>query len=258
MPTRLGMPLAGRSTRRFERADPTRPSEECRPSPTLVDVITPRKEPAHERLEEPPRPADPPPEHDGAPVLRRTIVAGAAWTIPVVAGAAAAPLAAASDPQPVQTVDLDITYAQMGSIGGTVAYAGPTGEPGWGQNSGLTLHLQVTNNGPGTATQFTIDTYFDPSSYANGSASNNRVPGGFTIASVFPSGGFAVVRMVWNGSLAPGQSVDTYLDWSTPGWIGGERRITTLASYLIQAEPGDTNGGNNAQQSTPYYWLKQL
>lgn len=48
---------------------------------------------------------------DSGKVQRRTIVQGAAWTIPVIAGAAAAPLAAASNPQPCTNSRLEVVDA---------------------------------------------------------------------------------------------------------------------------------------------------
>ncbi|OOB89640.1 hypothetical protein [Rathayibacter sp. VKM Ac-2630] len=188
---------------------------------------------------------------------RRTVVAGAAWTIPVVATAIGAPLAAASTTAP-QTSDIAITYLAASSNNGAVAYFGPDGAPGWGQNTGMILDLRLGNFGPGTATSASVDVFFYSPTYANGSASIVAGDGWTISAPENGVGGFAVVHLTYVGSLAPGGEARVILGYGTPAFIPSETKITNLTAYLVAADPADPNANNNSNTASPHYWVRQF
>lgn len=191
-------------------------------------------------------------------VQRRTIVAGAAWTIPVIAAATAAPLAAASAAGP----DLVITnFTNAPQAGYAPVFSTPDGGPGYYQYTPLFTRVDVTNGSGSAATGFTLNVQIPAQSYLNGTASvNSASTPGWTIAQVYPDGGGnAIVQLVWTGSLPAGETARLFLNYqvnenpSTAGWV-----LIGLVTGLGGVTPAETNTGNNTAAGYPNYWVRTI
>lgn len=125
-------------------------------------------------------------------ITRRTIVAGAAWSVPVVAMAAAAPLAAASTSQ----YDLIISGFQAApASGGNVT-------PSQAFNTVGT----ITNIGTGPVTGLVLQMTF-PYQVAD----NFTTPSGWVLTSKTETTGTPkrwVLMFTYSGTLAAGESID--------------------------------------------------
>ncbi len=185
---------------------------------------------------------------------RRTVVKGAAWSIPVIAAAVAAPLATASTVPAVQP-DLAITWLQTGPTNGVVQYWAANGEPGYHAGKQLTYHIQVTNKGDAAATMFVVELQLHAASYQNGSG-GIASGSGWEITGVRPSPNTTVtLTLTWTGALEPGQSVDGFVQLRVSNDVpAGETHVTPIAAIVSVAE-GDSNSSNNSQVGTPSYWV---
>lgn len=84
-------------------------------------------------------------------VGRRTIIAGAAWAIPVVVAVTATPATAATETK--KKVDIQITSVQWNAQGGTSQVPA---DATFGADNGLFVDATVRNNGPDTTTGFSV------------------------------------------------------------------------------------------------------
>ncbi|MCJ1695501.1 hypothetical protein C1I63_08750 [Rathayibacter caricis DSM 15933] len=176
---------------------------------------------------------------------RRTVVAGAAWTVPVVATAIGAPLAAASDTTPpVDTSNFDryIVWANtnVGAVGG-------------GQTP--IVDALIRTAGPTAGTQsyavVRIPAQYLDIGYVN---ANFLTPGhtnGWNYVTSYIDGGYAVYQFSNPTVPVPADS-DSVFRWtyrlaSNPGLVGTSYTVDVLS----QVSPGDRNPGNNVWVASP-------
>lgn len=190
-------------------------------------------------------------------VTRRTLVHGAAWSVPVVAVAVATPAAAASTEQ---QPDLDITYFETGPQDGNGSqWPSDNGEPGYYQNKPLVYHLEIMNHGPGgPATQFTVDVQTHNVSYKNGTlqiAGNNADD--WEIVSIKPTPNSTnTFTLRWTGVLEPGATVPLWLHFATGETPPSSPVHVVPLAAITNVLEGDRYTDNNSQQGTPSYWVK--
>ena len=178
-------------------------------------------------------------------VHRRTVVAGAAWTIPVVATAIGAPLAAASNTTPpVDTSNFDryIVWANtnVSAVGGgqtpivdaLVRTEGPTA----GSTSSVAVRIPAQ--------------YLDIG-YVN---ANFLTPGhtnGWNYVTSYMDGGYAVYQFTHPTSPVPANS-DNVFRWTyrlaSAPWLVGTSYTVDVTSLV---SPGDRNPGNNVWVASP-------
>ena len=170
-------------------------------------------------------------------VQRRTLIASALWTAPVILVGAAAPAEAASTSiQPAQ-----LAFNSLNTTG--TAYDG-TGKP-----TGLQTQVQVQNvyyaSAPSvsaTVQKVTVLVRF-PTSQA-GTAGATAVSGtGWTYVGTSTSGGNRVLTFTWTGSIAPGEQT-SLLQFSTAlrSTSAGQRTLTATASATNAT---DANGSTS-------------
>lgn len=90
---------------------------------------------------------------DNPVIMRRTVVKGAAWSVPVLAAAVAAPLAAASTPPCIPTEDAPLYNAELTVTAQTDPYpnVNPTGTPHY--DVPLNTHVNATNTYTNTGSE---------------------------------------------------------------------------------------------------------
>lgn len=190
-------------------------------------------------------------------VARRTLVQGAAWSVPVIAVAVATPAAAASTEQ---QPDLDITYFETGPQDGNGSqWPSDNGEPGYYQNKPLVYHLEIMNHGPGgSATQFTVDVQTHNVSYKNGTLhviGNNADD--WEIVSIKPTpNNTNTFTLRWTGVLEPGATVPLWLNFSTAENPPSDPVHVVPLAAITSVLEGDRYTDNNSQQGTLSYWVK--
>lgn len=186
--------------------------------------------------------------------LRRTIVQGAAWTIPVIAGAMAAPMAAASTEPTCPTVAPSSEWtAQIPYGGNTLEAGGNTGAYQDGANSAF--QSQRDSSAPyGTAVRFTTSvdlvagetysfTFLIRANYANGGGTTPTTRQRWR----FQVGG----QTLYYGSTRT--DPDYALIPVNSGWASVTETFTattsgpTLLEYLFEldARPYSNNAGND-------------
>lgn len=188
-------------------------------------------------------------------ISRRTVVQGAAWSLPVIAVAVATPLAAASTAQS----DLDISYFETAPQEGASQWDTGTVEPGYFENKPMTSHIEVLSHAPGGTVQtFTMDVQMHASSYKNDTLEIVAPSdAGWSIAGIEPTANTTVTfHLVWVGTLDPGQSVPLWLHYATAGNPPVDpTRIVQIAA-ITSVPGGDRFPDNNSQTGTPSYWVK--
>jgi hypothetical protein len=164
----------------------------------------------------------------GAPsrVSRRTLVKGAAWSVPVIAAAAAAPLASASVAQ------FDLVYV-----------SGPTEnttQVARGQTPWADLIFQSAGPSPAPSVQITVSV---PSVNNNPTATlqlpNNGASAGWTLSNTFAQGG----RDYYTFIMAP-VPVGQY-DFRWAHVVGGPVNTSYAFQFNLEVTGGETNTGNN-------------
>lgn len=170
---------------------------------------------------------------------RRTVVAGAAWTVPVVATAIGAPLAAASgETPPVDTSNFDQYLSYLAS---NVNVVGPDNAP-------LTDGT-VYNAGP-TAAPGAYVVVRVPAAYVNIPATNanwinTTYNGGWTLTSTYGDGPYAVWAFkapIDTMAAGTAQTLRFYFHTSNRPDLTA---TSFTVDYLVQTLPGESNPGNN-------------
>lgn len=159
-------------------------------------------------------------------ISRRTIVKGAAWSVPVIAAAAAAPLATAS------VARFDLVYV-----------SGPTAnttQVARGQTPWADLIFQSAGPSPAPSVQITVSV---PSANNNPAATlalpNSGATAGWTLANTFAQGG----RDYYTFLMAP-VPVGQY-DFRWAHVVAGPVNTSYAFQMNLEVTGGETNTGNN-------------
>lgn len=186
-------------------------------------------------------------------VTRRTAVQGAAWSVPIIAAAVAAPLAAASTQNPLP--DLRIVLLQNAPTNGQVQYWADNGEPGYHANKQLTHHIQVGNFGAAAATGFTLNLQLHAASYDNGSIEIATGDGWEFIGGSSTPNTTITLRFRWTGTIGPGQSTECFLRLRVSQNLPANQTHVVPIAAITSVVEGESNTNNNSQVGTPNYWV---
>ncbi|MWV48098.1 hypothetical protein GRS96_02265 [Rathayibacter sp. VKM Ac-2803] len=208
-------------------------------------------------------------------VGRRTLVKGAAWSVPVVAVAVAAPMAAASNTPTCADQNTNLHASGNGFNDGANGANSSGQHNDWlvfDAGSPLFSDLYLQNTGDTTITRIQAATSLEMNAHdstaATGGAlilSDGTVIGPTTTIPVYQQGGLRwVFTYVFSGfSLAPGQTATfrtSYTTSSTPraDYIEARPYQVARATEILCAgapvTPTESNAGDNdAQNATGYY-----
>ncbi|WP_162903594.1 hypothetical protein [Leucobacter sp. wl10] len=190
-------------------------------------------------------------------VTRRTLVKGAAWSLPVVVAAVAAPIAAASTVAPDPVVDLvlyDLVYSTQGEDPGLPQF------PTFNADNGLFVDARYTNNGPGVARGASINISLPENSH-NFDLNDPHGPAialgdGWVITSIPASGTGRRTIVLTNPTLelAPGETGFVRLNYWTTAVPGvSEQNIFPDASITPGDGQADANPGNDYRRTSNHY-----
>ncbi|AJM77110.1 hypothetical protein [Rathayibacter toxicus] len=169
-------------------------------------------------------------------VQRRTLVSGAAWTIPVAAAALATPASAASQQK---STDLQITSLQWNAQGGTGQVPA---DATFNADNGLFVDADVKNNGPDSITGIKISLSLNFNAHQMDPA-NTHYPTastGWNYSTSYNQGTTnRVVEFVNSGqTLAPGETVRVRINyWTTPN---SGVTVDNIKPY-VSFQPSDSN-----------------
>ncbi|MBF4461132.1 MULTISPECIES: hypothetical protein [unclassified Rathayibacter] len=184
---------------------------------------------------------------------RRQLVEGVAWSLPVVAFAAATPAAAASGQK---SVDLQLTSVQWNAQGGVGAVP-PNAT--FNADNGLFVDAEVVNNGPDSITGITValSLPFVPNQMDPAKPHYPQASAGWSYQTSYNQGSDRrVVQFVNSGqTLAPGQRVTVrILFWTTsdPG-VTVDNIFPYVSFQPSNSDYVDSNPNNNGGSTVNSY-----
>lgn len=151
-------------------------------------------------------------------IHRRTIVKGAAWSLPVIAVAVAAPAATASTTSCVDTPE-DASFVNIAwndYANGSNAIGSHNGSHLYGPNTPLFTDLRLVNNGPSTIASW-------QSAFTVQTAATNVDPNNVVMSAILP-----------DGTEVPYSAIDEYAVVDN----APERRRFTFSFYNLVVLPG--------------------
>ena len=174
---------------------------------------------------------NPSPQESHGGIHRRTIIKGAAWSVPVVAVAVAAPAASASTVPPAR---FDLVYVsgpvvnanrvargQTPFVDFTFQNVGPDAAP----NAQVTFSVPSVNNNPGATL---------------GLPGNGVTTAGWVLLNTFQNGGRDYYTFIHAAALPVGQYT---VRWAHV--VGGPTNTSYTMNGNLEVTAGETNTGNN-------------